>query len=587
MMFGNRFFVSLLLTLVGSIRGGMDMGGTKKDFIELLSAAGSLSAAQAIYIRDNFLVFFEDEDEATLTNVRSGEEITVDLAADLRFYLEREVENETMDYSIARYTASVFGIEFSEVGDNPIMRQAMSGVATADYAGNGNVRLFGRSDPDPVPTGTNFGVNSKKYNGIWGYATGDREYALQCNSNGLHIIDVTVASDIFRVQFIPMPGGTTWRDVETYEASDGITYAYVAAQNRGELWVVNLSYLSSTIPHDTDEDPIPSEGGYVNRGRMDDGHTVSVYNGLLFLNTASPNRGCQILDLREDPWDPPFIKAYSSGFFGFFNGKDCHDSIAKANVDVGNGVRKDILISSDGNSGRFRIADLENVRDRGNLRVIGETPAVANSYAHFNVVTEDMKYLIGFDEFDSYDMSVYDISDVTNPRFLRFLQYSDDDIASARVHNGQVRGDYLFVAYYEAGFRVFDLSGLPDTIAEVGKYETYRDPDQNGGNLAAIQGDFNGGWNVYSYLPSGKVLHSDMNNGLFVFEIEGDDSSTLPTTPAPTTTGGTPASPAPVSPAPVSSSIDSPAEESESEEEDSPDNPVLTLLCQIFGVFCS
>jgi len=569
MMLSNRFFVFFILLLgnLVEIQAGMEMGGTKKDFIEYLSAAGELSASQAIYIRKNFLI--EYEDEATLTNVRSGEE-TMELAGNLRFYLEHEVESGTMNYSTARYIASVFDIGFSVA--NNIMRQAMNGVATADYTGNGNVKLFGRSNPDPVPAGTSFGINSKKYNGIWGYAVGDREYALQCNSRGLHIIDVTSANNLFRVQFISMPGGMTWRDVETYEASDGITYAYVAAQNQGELWVVNLSYLSGTVPHDVDEDPIPREG-YVNRGRRNDGHTVSVYNGLLFLNTASPNRGCQILDLEDDPWDPPFIKAYSSGIFGFFGGKDCHDSIAKANVNVG-GVTKDLLLSSDGNSGRFRIADLVNVRDRGNLQVIGETPAVTNSYAHFNVVTEDMKYLIGFEEFDSYDISVYDISDITNPRFVRFLQYSDDDIASARVHNGQVRGNYLFVAYYEAGFRVFDLSGLPNTITEVGKYETFRDPDQtNGNNLSTVTGQFNGGWNVYSFLPSGKVLHSDTNNGLFVFEIEGDDNSQPLVSPPPTvgaTPGSTPGS----------------TDEEESEE-DLPDNPLLAFICQVFGVFCT
>merc|ERR1712048_556821 len=130
-----------------------------------------------------------------------------------------------------------------------------------------------------------------------------------------------------------------------------------------------------------------------------------------------------------------------------------------------------------------------------------------------------MKYLIGFDEFDTYDMSVYDIGDLSNPVFKRFFQYSQDNLASARVHNGQVRGNYLFVAYYEAGFRVFDISGLPNTITEVGKYETFRDPEGTSSSLPSIQGTYDGGWNVHSYLPSGKMLHSDTRNGLFVFEI--------------------------------------------------------------------
>jgi len=527
----NPFLVAVLLLLavvVVVVQSGMDMGGTKKEFIEFLSSAGALSAKQSTFLLQNFLI--EDEDEATLTNERFNEAISM-ISDELRNYLLDEVESGDMDYSVGRYVASVFGIDFGVSSE--VMRQASSDAALANYNGNGNVELLGRSDPDPVPPGTVFGVNSKKYNGIWGYAVGEREYALQCNSNGLHIIDITNAPNTFRVQFIPMPGGTTWRDVETYEAEDGVTYAYVAAQNQGNLWVVNLSYISGTIPHNQDENPIPKEG-YVDRGRRNDGHTVSINNGLLFLNTAYPNKGCQIFDLKADPWDPPFIKQYG-GLFDFggtdlFAFKDCHDSIAKSNVNI-QGSTKDILFAADGNSGRFRIVDLENVRERGGLEVIGETRAVGNSYAHFNVVTEDMKYLIGFDEFDTYDISIYDISDMSNPVFKRFLQYSQDDLASARVHNGQVRGDYLFVAYYEAGFRVFDISGLPDTITEVGKYETFRDPEGTASSLPTIRDTFDGGWNVYSYLPSGKVLHSDTRNGLFIFQV-GPVAPSPPTAPS-------------------------------------------------------
>ena len=98
-----------------------------------------------------------------------------------------------------------------------------SAVAPADYTGNGNVRLLGHVDVQPP--NPYYGDNSTTgmlYNGIWGYATGAREYALQCNSTGLHIIDVTDPLAPYRVQFINMSGGLNppkgriWRDVDIY-----------------------------------------------------------------------------------------------------------------------------------------------------------------------------------------------------------------------------------------------------------------------------------------------------------------------------------------------------------------------------------
>ena len=77
--------------------------------------------------------------------------------------------------------------------------------AAASYTGNGNVTLLGQINVQPP--NPYYGDNSSTgtlYNGIWGYATGSREYALQCNSFGLHIIDVTTPAAPFRVQYIDM-----------------------------------------------------------------------------------------------------------------------------------------------------------------------------------------------------------------------------------------------------------------------------------------------------------------------------------------------------------------------------------------------
>ncbi len=82
-----------------------------------------------------------------------------------------------------------------------------------------------------------------------------------------------------------------------------------------------------------------------------------------------------------------------------------------------------------------------------------------------------------------------------------------------------MRRNYLLLGYYEAGFRVFDISN-PVNPVEVGKYETWRDPDGDGTFNQSITGNYNGVWDVYVFLPSGNVLVSDMKSGTFIFRVD-------------------------------------------------------------------
>ena len=52
---------------------------------------------------------------------------------------------------------------------------------------------------------------------------------------------------------------------------------------------------------------------------------------------------------------------------------------------------------------------------------------------------------------------------------------------------------------------MFDISN-PANPVEVGKYETWRDPDGDGTFNKTITGDYNGAWNIHVFLPSGNVL---------------------------------------------------------------------------------
>jgi choice-of-anchor B domain-containing protein len=405
-----------------------------------------------------------------------------------------------------------------ELGEPDVVAAAVP----ADYTGNGNVTKLGQLDSQPPSP--YYGDNSSAgtlYNGIWGYAAGSREYALQCNSFGLHVIDVTDPVAPFRVQYIDMSGGVSppkgriWRDVDIHEDPvSGKTYAYIGAQSSGNFWVVDLSYLSGSAPHGVDSNPIPP-AGIADRGRTNYGHTVFVNDGLglLFMNSANNGTtlGCQIFDLLQDPFDPPIIASWSG------SGHDCHDSYARANVPWAAG--KDLLYAADGYATRYRVIDITNVRSSGTTAFLGESAAVSGIYAHSNWLDDDSHYLYAFEEFNVRDIGVYDVSNPASPVQVTSFQWSGDATANSRIHNGQVRGKYLITAYYEAGLRVFDISN-PANPVEVGKYETWRDPDGDGIFNKTITGVYNGAWNIHVFLPSGNVLLSDMKSGPFIFQVD-------------------------------------------------------------------
>lgn len=203
-----------------------------------------------------------------------------------------------------------------------------------------------------------------------------------------------------------------------------------------------------------------------------------------------------------------------------YTGGDCHDSFAKEIYYQGE--KRDLFFVADGYNQKFRIYDITDIRENNfSFDLIGET-AYTSGYAHENCVSDDGKTLFVFEEFNYYDIAAYDISTTAklqSPELISKFQYSLDGSADATVHNGFAMNNYLFVAYYAAGFRVFDISDVQN-IVEVGKYDTYLDPDGDGNNENTPTSATDGAWNVYPYLPSGNVLVSDLVYGLFVFTVE-------------------------------------------------------------------
>ncbi|MCH8980762.1 hypothetical protein IH922_01945, partial [candidate division KSB1 bacterium] len=69
------------------------------------------------------------------------------------------------------------------------------------------------------------------------------------------------------------------------------------------------------------------------------------------------------------------------------------------------------------------------------------------------------------------------------------------------AHNAHIKGNHAYISHYESGLRIVDLSD-PKNMNEVGFYDT-RDL-----------------WGVFPFLPSGKILISDIEDGLYVVRFD-------------------------------------------------------------------
>jgi hypothetical protein len=128
-------------------------------------------------------------------------------------------------------------------------------------------------------------------------------------------------------------------------------------------------------------------------------------------------------------------------------------------------------------------------------------------YNHSGWLNENKNIYAMFDENHGYDVKLLDVSDLGNISVLSIFNSGVNQQSMA--HNGIIKGDLLFISYYHDGLRVFDISD-PYNPFQIWKYDTY-----NSTNYAG----YKGAWGVYPNLPSGNIIVSDMQTGLYIISL--------------------------------------------------------------------
>ncbi len=317
--------------------------------------------------------------------------------------------------------------------------------------------------------------------GIWHYV--DRngiEYAAFGSNTALVIYSLEdPANPIERYR---AKGVTTiWREVFSYG-----DYVYGATDNASDgLIIINMKEAPNKITHKFWTANITTGGQTANITTC---HTLFVdEKGILSLNGCRPWQGVLFFDLKPDPENPVFLGSETKRY--------CHDNF----------VRRDTMYSSDILNGLLSIWDVKNPANPVELTTI-TTPF---AFTHNSWPSDDSKYVFTTDEKENAYVASYDISDFGNIKLLDQWRPKDTEGTGVIPHNTRYLNGYLITAYYTDGVKIIDAH-KPDNLIEVGSVDTY----------LGTQRGFHGCWGVSPYLPSGTIVASDIEGGMFVIKPE-------------------------------------------------------------------
>lgn len=292
---------------------------------------------------------------------------------------------------------------------------------------------------------------------------------------GTSFVDITDSANIREVDSVKgLNSG--WREMKTYSH-----YAYVVSEaSNSKLQIIDLQYLPDSVH-------LVKTWGYSGYTKT---HSISQAGHYLYLNggnAATSVGGVAVIDV-SDPENPVKMGQWADEYV-----HDCRvldDTIWAANIYVGK-------------------MSIINASNKSSLQFVRSWQAFpqATISTHNCAITTDRKYILTTNEIENPvgKLFVWNKQDLSNITLV--TQWAPTGITTSIVHNVEIYGNYAVIAHYTAGIRVVDISN-PESPLEVAWYDTY--PNSNSTS-------FSGCWGVYKF-PSGKIIGSDISNGLIVIK---------------------------------------------------------------------
>jgi choice-of-anchor B domain-containing protein len=345
---------------------------------------------------------------------------------------------------------------------------------------------------------------------LWGFSDLDdgREYAVVGVSHGTAVVDVTDPALPRVVGSVPGPE-SAWREVKVFQrwnpqARRHEAFAYVVSEApTAGLQILDLTNLPDSVSL------------AATFREFDTSHTLTLANvdpatgaaepggpdPVLYVQGArNPTVGIHALGI-ADPVSPAVLGRYTLSY--------AHDTwTGRVKGERARGCRHDpcdLVVAWTGQN--ITVLDWT---ERSSPEVIAEVLYPNLGYSHSGFISPDGNFLFSMDEFDekrdggNSSVRVLDVTDWSHPALVTEWRSG----TTAIEHNGYTLGNRYYIAHYERGLTILDVS-YPPLPGEIAFFDTFP---------AGEAAEFHGAWGVYPYLPSGTLLVSNIDgaSGLFL-----------------------------------------------------------------------
>ena len=368
---------------------------------------------------------------------------------------------------------------------------------------------------------------------IWGFMDLNtrREYALIGIANGTAVFDVTNPASPREIGTVRSTNVSSWRELRVYQffnqqQNRWNAYAYVSSDVVGTpgLQIIDLNQLSAPTPSvalaATYTAFSRSHTVYLSGADLSTGATLPGQTPHLFVNGANTSRGAFRMLSLANPLAPTLTVAPSLIADYTHDGTTLTITDART-ADCAQGHNPcEIYIDYNENT-----VDLWDVTVKTAPALLSTTPYVGSAYTHSGWYTDDKRYVFIQDEIDEQQFghnSRVRTMDIFNLR-LPTITTSWTGPTPAIDHNGYTIGNSYYMSNYQRGLTILDITN-PLALQDVAFFDTFP---------ASNDAEFNGAWGVYPYFPSGTIIVSDIEGGLFVlrespFELAASSTSPQP-----------------------------------------------------------
>ena len=345
-----------------------------------------------------------------------------------------------------------------------------------------------------------------KLNDVWGWTDPltSREYALVGRMDGTAFVDVTDPVNPRYLGSLARTADTRariWRDVKVFK-----DHAFIVASGAGQhgMQIFDLTGLRE-VTESAEFEPTALYTGIGSSINV----AINEDTGFAYLVGSSGGETCgggsHMVDI-NDPLNPVFAGCFAHPRTGRRGTGYSHDTQCVVYHGPDEEYRgREICIGS--NETALSVAD---VTDKDNTVAIADAEYPNTVYAHQGWLSEDHRYFYSTDELDELlglvdgtRTLIWDLEDLDDPILVK--EYVGPTMATD--HNLYVRGDRLYLSVNLDGLRVLDIRD-PENPVEFGHFDTTPGSEDSAGT--------GGAWSVYPFLPSGNVLVSSREEGLFV-----------------------------------------------------------------------